>query len=94
MNPQDLLNNPQLQNISPEKLQLLMILAQNTSPSGANPKDMAASLKSASDRASKEGMEFSSGERDLIVEVLKQSLPPQEQKKVDMMMQLMKTMRK
>ena len=69
MNPQDLLNNPQLQNISPEKLQLLMNLAQNTSPSGANPKDMAASLKSASDRASKEGMEFSSGERDLIVEV-------------------------
>lgn len=94
MNPQDLLNNPQLQNISPEKLQLLMNLAQNTSPSGTNPKDMAASLKSASDRASKEGMEFSSGERDLIVEVLKQSLPPQEQKKVDMMMQLMKTMRK
>ncbi len=94
MNPQDLLNNPQLQNISPEKLQLLMNLAQNTSPSGSNPKDMAASLKSASNRASKEGMEFSSGERDLIVEVLKQSLPPQEQKKVDMMMQLMKTMRK
>ena len=71
-----------------------MNLAQNTSPSGSNPKDMAASLKSASNRASKEGMEFSSGERDLIVEVLKQSLPPQEQKKVDMMMQLMKTMRK
>ncbi len=94
MNPQDLLNNPQLQNISPEKLQLLMNLAQNTSPAGSNPKDMAASLKNASDRASKEGMEFSSGERDLIVEVLKQSLPPQEQKKVDMMMQLMKTMRK
>ena len=69
MNPQDLLNNPQLQNISPEKLQLLMNLAQNTSPSGSNPKDMAASLKSASNRASKEGMEFSSGERDLIVGV-------------------------
>lgn len=94
MNPQDLLNNPQLRNISPEKLQLLMNLAQNTSPSGSNPKDMAASLKNASAQANKEGMEFSSGERDLIVEVLKQSLPPQEQKKVDMMMQLMKTMRK
>ncbi len=93
MNPQDLLNNPQLQNISPEKLQLLMNLAQNTSPSGSNPKDMAASLKNASAQASKQGMESSSGERDLIVEVLKQSLPPQEQKKVEMMMQLMKSMR-
>lgn len=94
MNPQDLLNNPQLKNISPEKLQFLMNLAANTSPSGTNPKDMASSLKDASNRANKEGMDFSSGERELIVEVLKQSLPPQEQQKVDMMMQLMKTMRK
>lgn len=94
MNPQDLLNNPQLQNISPEKLQFLMSLAQSTSPSGSNPQNMAASLKNTSERASKEGMDFSSGERDLIIEVLKQNLPPQEQQKVDLMMQLMKNMRK
>ncbi len=94
MNLQDLLNNPQLQNISPEKLQFLMNLAQSTSPSASNPKDMAASLKNASERANKEGVDFSSGERELIIEVLKQNLPPQEQQKVDLMMQLMKNMRK
>lgn len=94
MDLQDLLNNPQLQNISPEKLKLLMNLAQNTSPSSSNPGEMASSLKNASEHASKEGMNFSSGERDLIIEVLKQNLPPQERQKVDMMMQMMKTMRK
>ena len=92
MDPQDLLNNPQLQNISPEKLELLMKLAQSTSPAASSPKDMAASLKNASEQASKEGMAFSSGERDLIIEV--QNLPPQERQKVDMMMQMMKGMRR
>ena len=94
MDPQDLLNNPQLQNISPEKLELLMKLAQSTSPAASSPKDMAASLKNASEQASKEGMALSSGERDLIIEVLKQNLPPQERQKVDMMMQMMKGMRR
>ncbi|MFG6383912.1 MAG: hypothetical protein K1V96_06625 [Lachnospiraceae bacterium] len=93
MNQQDLLNNPQLQNISPEKLQFLMELAKNNS-STSTPQDMAQSLKNASESVKKEGMNFSSAERDLIIEVLKQSMPPQEQKKVDLLMQMMKTMRK
>ena len=93
MNPADLLNNPQLQNISPEKLSLLMELAQNSSSSNGSPQDMASSLKNASETAKKEGMDFSSTERDMIIEVLKQSMPPQEQKKVDLLMQMMKNMR-
>lgn len=94
MDPQDLLNNPQLKNISPEKLELLMKLAQSTSPSASTPGDMASSLKNASQQASKEGMDFSSGERDLIIEVLKQNLPPQERQKVELMMQMMKGMKR
>ncbi|MCI9646766.1 MAG: hypothetical protein HFH40_08175 [Lachnospiraceae bacterium] len=94
MNPQDLLNNPQLANISPEKLQFFMELAKNSSPNGSNPKEMAESLKNASTQAKSQGMDFSSNERDLIIEVLKQSMTPQEQKKVDLLMQMMKTMRK
>lgn len=92
MNPADLLNNPQLQNISPEKLSLLMELAQNNS-STESPQKMAASLKNASETAKKEGIDFSAGERDMIIEVLKQNMPPQEQKKVDLLMQMMKNMR-
>ncbi len=94
MNPQDLLNSPQLAGISPEKLQLLMELAKSSSPNTSSPKEMAESLKNASESAKKEGVNFSSSERDLIIEVLKQSMPPQEQKKVDLLMQMMKTMRK
>lgn len=93
MNPSDLLNNPQLKDISPEKLALLMELAQNNSSNTQNPKDMAASLKNASAKAKQEGMDFSSGERDMIIEVLKQSMAPQEQKRVDLLMQMMKNMK-
>ena len=94
MNQQKLLNNPQLQNISPEKLQLLMELAKNSAPNGSSPKEMAESLKNASDNAREQGMDFSQNERDLIIEVLKQSMPPEEQKKVNLLMQMMRTMRK
>jgi len=51
-------------------------------------------LKNASETAQKEGVNFSSGERDMIIEVLKQSMPPQEQKKVDLLMQMMKNMKR
>ncbi len=93
MNPSDLLNNPQLQNISPEKLALLMELAQNNASTGS-PQEMAASLKNASETAKKEGVNFSSGERDMIIEVLKQNMPPQEQQKVNLLMQMMKNMKR
>ena len=71
-----------------------MELANNSSPNGSNPNEMAEALKNASTQAKSQGMDFSSNERDLIIEVLKQSMPPQEQKKVDLLMQMMKTMRK
>lgn len=70
-----------------------MDLAQNNSASTGNPQEMAASLKNASETVKKEGIDFSSGERDMIIEVLKQSMPPQEQKKVDLLMQMMKNMK-
>lgn len=92
MNPSDLLNNPQLSNISPDKLAMLMELAKNNAATGS-PQEMAASLKNASETAQKEGMNFSSGERDMIIEVLKQNMPPQEQKKVDLIMGMMKNMK-
>ena len=95
MNPQDILNNPQLQkNISPDMLKLLMELANSNSANTSSPQAMAESLKNASESVRNQGMDFSSSERDLIIEVLKQSMPPQEQKKVDLLMQMMKTMKK
>ena len=90
MNPGDLLNHPQLQNISPEKLSLLMELAKSSAPGNNTPKDVASSLKNAADTAKQEGINFSSDERELIIEVLKQNMPPAEQKKADLILQMMK----
>ena len=39
------------------------------------------------------GRRSSSAERDLIIEVLKKGMPPPEQKKVELLMQMMKNMR-
>lgn len=70
-----------------------MELAQNNASTGS-PQEMAASLKNASETAKKEGVNFSSGERDMIIEVLKQNMPPQEQQKVNLLMQMMKNMKR
>lgn len=71
-----------------------MELANSNSVNTSNPQAMAESLKNASESVKNQGMDFSTTERDLIIEALKQSMPPQEQKKVDLLMQMMKTMRK
>lgn len=70
-----------------------MNLAQNNSPK-ETPQEMAESLKNASETAQKQGINFSSNEREMIVEVLKQNMSPQEQKKVDLLMQMMKNMKR
>lgn len=92
MDPSFLLNNPNLTNISPEKLQFLMELASQEK--GSTPKDMASALMSASAAAQKQGVGFEPSEMDLIVDVLKQNMPEGERKKADMILTLMKCRRK
>ena len=92
MDPSFLLINPQLNNISPEKLQFLMELANREK--GSSPKDMASALMSASSEAQKSGVGFDSSEMDMIVEVLKQSMPESERKKADMILTMMKSRKK
>lgn len=92
MDPSFLLNNPQLGNISPEKLQFLMEMASQEK--GTSPKDMAASLLSASASAQSKGMGFDSSETDLIVEVLKQNMSAEDQKKADMILSMMRRNKK
>lgn len=92
MDPSFLLNNPNLSNISPEKLQFLMELASQEK--GSTPKDMASALMSASAAAQQQGVGFEPSEMDLIVEVLKQNMPEGERKKADMILTLMKSRRK
>lgn len=92
MNLDFLQNNPQLNNIDPKKLDFLMNLASENPPQ--NTKDMANVLMGAATSAKQNNMEFTSDETDLLVGLLKQNMSPQEQKKADQILMLMKNMRR
>lgn len=92
MDPSLLLNNPMLNNISPEKLQFLMELANQNQAS--TPKDMMSALTAASSAAQNKGVSFDNSEADLIVEVLKMSMPEGERRKADLILSMMKKNRK
>lgn len=91
MNLDFLQNNPELNNIDPKKLEFLMNLASENPPT--NTKDMANVLMGAASNAKKNNMEFTPDETDLLIGLLKQNMSPQEQKKADQILMLMKTMR-
>lgn len=92
MDPNILLNNPNLKNINPEKLSLLMELSSNTN--GKSAKDLLPILLAANSSAKDKGIEFNASEKELIVDVLKQQMSPDEQKKADMILNMMKTFKK
>ena len=81
-------NNPAFNNLSPEKLAFLMNFANAKKPIQLH--EMMPFLMSSMNQAKKENIQFTSSESELLVEVLKQGLPPEQAKKVDMAMQLMK----
>ena len=81
-------NNPAFNNLSPEKLAFLMNFANSKKPTKMQ--EMMPFLMSSMNQAKKENIQFTSSESELLVEVLKQGLPPEQAKKVDMAMQLMK----
>lgn len=81
-------NNPAFNNLSPEKLAFLMNFANMKKPTQMQ--EMMPFLMSSMNQAKKENIQFTPSESDLLIEILKQNLPPAESKKVDMMMQLMR----
>ena len=81
-------NNPAFNNLSPEKLAFLMNFANMKKPTQMQ--EMMPFLMSSMKQAKKENIQFTSSESDLLIEILKQNLPPAESKKVDMMMQIMR----
>lgn len=85
-------NNENFANISPEKINFLMqFAAQNKS---GNAKEMSDMLFQAMNSANQEGIQFTPNETDLIVEILKQNMSPEEQKKADQILFLMRTMKR
>lgn len=85
-------NNPDLSKISPEKLNFLMqFAAQNKS---GNAKEMSNMILGAMNNAKKEGIQFTPNETDLIIEILKQNMSPEEQRKADQLLSLMRNLKR
>lgn len=95
MDINSLLNNEKLKNIESDKLLLLIELLGNT-PSDKNmsPSQMLPLLLNISKKASEKGISFTSGESDLIFEVLKNNMNESERHKADMVWTIMKNNKK
>ena len=92
MDISDLLKQGNMGNISPEKLNFLMQFANQNHAGTA--KEMASELSQAASTAKKEGIEFSENERDMMINILKQNMSEEERKKTDMILSLMKNMKR
>lgn len=85
-------NNANFANISPEKIDFLMkFAAQNKS---GNAQEMSKMVMGAVNNAKQEGIQFTPNETDLIIEILKQNMTPEEQRKADQLLMLMRTMKR
>ena len=85
-------NNENFKNISPEKINFLMqFAAQNKS---GNAKEMSNMIMGAVSNAKKEGIQFTPNETDLIIEILKQNMSPEEQRKADQLLSLMRNLKR
>lgn len=81
-------NNPAFHNLSPEKLAFLMNFANSKKPTQMQ--EMMPFLMSSMNQAKKENIQFTPSESDLLIEILKQNLSPEEAHKVDMMMRIIR----
>ena len=84
-------NNPAFANLTPEKMNFLMNFANTKKPTQMQ--EMMPFLLASMNQAKKENIQFSPTETDLLIEVLKQSLSPEEAKKADMIINFMKNKR-
>ena len=84
-------NNAAFQNLSPEKLQFIINFANMKKPTQLQA--MVPFLLASMNRAQKENIQFTPTESDLLIEVLKQNMSPEEALKVDKVVKLMKQRR-
>lgn len=92
MDNTDWMNDPSLKSIDSKKLHLLQQFADQGSQKSQN--DLMPFLMAAASSGKKQGMQFSSDEIDLIIEAVKMGKSPQEQARMDKIVQIMRLMRK
>lgn len=82
----DWLNHPALKNMDPVKLELIKTAAVQTS--GKSGKTLAPVLMALITNANKKGIRFSPDEISLILELMKEGKPKQEQEQIDRTIQM------
>lgn len=88
MNAEELRKNPALSNLTPEKLEFILDFMNREKTGSA--RDMMAMLMAFSGKAKNQGIRFSENETDFIIEHLKESMSPEERRKTDLILQIMK----
>lgn len=83
----NIFQNPVFQNLSPEKLQFLMEFHEMQKPDNAN--QAAPFFMQTLKQAKNKGIQFTPDESTLLIEILKQNMSEADQKKADMIMQMM-----
>lgn len=80
------MNNPQLKNIDPVKMELIHRAAAQTQ--GKSGKDMAPIMMALITTANKKGIRFSAEEINLILDILKEGKSKEEQAQIDRTIQM------
>ena len=75
------MNNPAMKDIDPAKLELIKMVAAQTS--GKSGKDLAPVMLALITGANKKGIRFSPDEMNLILEILKEGKSKEEQEQID-----------
>lgn len=84
------MNNPLLKNMDPAKLELIRMAASQTD--GKAGKDLAPILMALITNANKKGIQFTSEEIHLILEIMKEGKTKEEQAQMDRMTAMVKSM--
>ncbi len=85
------MNNPNLKNIDPAKLQMLMSMSEQGA--GKSQNDLLPFLMAAASQSKSQGMTFSPDETDAIIEVLKMGKSPEEIARIEKIRTMMKLMK-
>ncbi len=80
------MNNPAMENIDPAKLELIRMAASKTA--GKSGRDLVPVMMALITGANKQGLRFSPDEVSLILDILKEGKPKEEQEQIDRMLKM------
>ena len=83
------MNHPDLKNMDPVKLELIKLAAKQTA--GKSGRSLAPVMMALITSANKRGIQFTPQEMSLILDILKEGRPKEEQDQIDQMVQMVRS---